>query len=291
MPVFRYHPLTASNRKKSEGVRPFLKWAGGKFRLMPRIREQLPSAKTLIEPFVGSGAVFLNVDYERYRLADINPDLISLYQFLQSDVEGFIGRARALFIDANNTPERYYSFRERFNETVDREAKAALFLYLNRHGYNGLCRYNASGGFNVPFGRYKKIYFPDAELRYFHARSQRAQFECADFASVMKSARKGAVVYCDPPYVPLSATANFTGYASRKHDDGQGFGPQQQARLAELAAKLAAKGVPVLLSNHDSPETRQVYAEATLTSFPVRRTISCNGAGRDNADELLALYA
>lgn len=271
-------------------TRPFLKWAGGKFRLLPRIQARLPAGNRLVEPFVGSGAVFLNLDYPDFLLADINPDLIALYQILQSEGAGFIERLRRYFVAGNNTPEAYYALRERFNTCVDAEEKAALFVYLNRHGYNGLCRYNSGGGFNVPFGRYKKIYFPEKELQAFHAKSRRARFVCGDFAEIMKQARKGNVVYCDPPYVPLSATASFTAYASRKHGAAAAFGPEQQHRLAELAERLAARGVPVLLSNHDNAFTRAAYAEAELISFPVRRTISCNGGRREQAGELLALY-
>lgn len=283
--------MVAKNNKNT-GVRPFLKWAGGKFRLIERIRTHLPPGKRLIEPFVGSGAVFLNVEYPEYLLADINPDLIALYRMVQEEGEAFIARIRHYFVEANNTPDAYYALRERFNDCVDSEERAALFVYLNRHGYNGLCRYNASGGFNVPFGRYKKIYFPESELRYFHQKSQRATFVCADFSEVMSQARKGSVVYCDPPYVPLSATANFTAYASRKFGRAAQFGDEQQKQLAGLAGKLAKKGVPVLLSNHDNAFTRDAYRSADqVTAFPVRRFISCNGERRDNAGELLALYA
>lgn len=280
-----------ANKKKHTGVRPFLKWAGGKFRLIERIRAHLPPGQRLVEPFVGSGAVFLNVDYPNYLLADINPDLITLYTALQSDGAAFIARIRRHFTEANNAPEAYYALRERFNASVDAEERAALFVYLNRHGYNGLCRYNAGGGFNVPFGRYKKVYFPEAELQFFHARSQRARFVCANFSTVMNQARKGSVVYCDPPYVPLTATANFTAYASKKFGLAAQFGERQQHELAALADKLAKKGIPVLLSNHDNEFTRSAYREASLTAFPVRRFISCNGERRNNASELLALYA
>ncbi|MBI2380746.1 MAG: Dam family site-specific DNA-(adenine-N6)-methyltransferase [Gammaproteobacteria bacterium] len=275
------------NPKASPYTRPFLKWAGGKYRLVERIRSHLPAGSRLIEPFVGSGAVFLNLEFNDYLLADINPDLIGLYQLVQAEGEDFIARLRPYFDPARNTPEHYYATRERFNACTDPEERSALFVYLNRHGYNGLCRYNSEGGFNVPFGRYKKIYFPEKELQHFHRHSQRARFLCADFGEVMKQARKGSVIYCDPPYAPLSRTASFTAYASAKH--GQ-FGASEQERLAELAARAASKGVPVLLSNHDNEYTRRVYAEASLASFPVRRTISCDSSRRGHAAELLALY-
>ncbi len=288
------NPLAASLIKSAPKQRPFLKWAGGKFRVLPHILLALPPGKRLLEPFVGSGAVFLNTEFAHYRLADINPDLIGLYQTLQVQGDAFIDYAQRWFTAKNNSAERYYALREKFNKLgpcfekggkdKDRREKAALFLYLNRHGYNGLCRYNSDGGFNVPFGKFKAPYFPAAEMRAFHEKSQRAEFVCADFRSVMKAAKKNDVVYCDPPYVPLTATASFTAYAR------SAIGPTEQFDLAAAADALRRKDVPVLISNHDTPITRELYQSAALTAFPVRRFISCNGTRRNNASELLARY-
>jgi len=141
-------------------LKPFLKWAGGKYRIVHRIREQLPPGHRLVEPFVGSGAVFLNLDYPGYLLCDNNADLINLFQVLKEEGETFVKYCRDYFTPASNREEEYYRFRSEFNRTGNKKQKAALFLYLNRHGYNGLCRYNSSGEFNTPFGRYVKPYFP-----------------------------------------------------------------------------------------------------------------------------------
>ena len=283
------NPAATARAKATPKQRPFLKWAGGKFRVLPHILLALPPGKRLVEPFVGSGAVFLNTEFESYRLADINPDLIGLYQTLQGQGEAFIDYAQRWFTAKNNSAERYYALREKFNKLdigkdKDRREKAALFLYLNRHGYNGLCRYNSDGGFNVPFGKFKAPYFPAEEMRAFHQKSQRAEFVCADFRSVMKAAKKNDVVYCDPPYVPLTATASVTAYAR------SAFGPTEQFDLAAAADMLRRKNVPVLISNHDTPITRELYQSAELTAFPVRRFISCNGTRRNHASELLARY-
>ncbi len=270
--------------RSGELVRPFLKWAGGKFRLIDRISNSLPTGKRLIEPFLGSGAVFLNTEYERYLLADINPDLISLYQTLKDEGDVFIDYCRGFFTPEMNKATRYYELREEFNEIAPSPRKAALFLYFNRHGYNGLCRYNLKGGFNVPFGKYKRPYFPLNELRHFAQKAQRATFVCQDFEKVILRARKGHVVYCDPPYVPISPTAYFTSYA--KH----GFSLHDQERLAYQAKRLARRKVTVVISNHENEVTRAMYQGARIISFPVRRTISCNGSKRNNADELLAIF-
>ena len=163
--------------------------------------------------------------------------------------------------------------------------KSALFVYLNRHGYNGLCRYNASHDFNVPFGRYERPYFPLKELRFFHRKASRAEFICVDFQRAMSRARRGHVVYADPPYVPLNATSSFTRYSSADFNAGQ------QLALADKARQLAGRGVPVLISNHDTAFTRQAYKDARLKTFDVRRYISCKGDARNEVGELLALFA
>ncbi len=266
-------------------IRPFLKWAGGKFRLVERIKALLPPGQRLIEPFVGSGALFLNSHYPAYLLADANADLINLYQQLQRNSEQLIARCVPLFTPQTNSSEYYYARREQFNQSQDQIEKAALFVYLNKHGFNGLCRYNASGGFNVPFGRHTKPYFPAAELRAFAAKAQRATFVVQDFVTTLSSTQPGDVVYCDPPYVPLSATANFTSYSVLP------FGAAEQAKLAEQAVTLAARGILVLISNHDTPVTRALYARAKhLESFEVQRHISCDGTKRGKAAELIALF-
>lgn len=265
-------------------MRPFLKWAGGKYRLLERIKAALPPGQRLVEPFAGSGALFLNSDYPAYLLADTNGDLINLYQHLQRDGERFITECRSFFRPEMNERAAYYAQREQFNQTRDRRQKAALFLYLNKHGYNGLCRYNSRGQFNVPFGRYEQAYFPEMEMRFFVDRCGRATFNQAGYVETMAAALPGDVVYCDPPYQALSKTANFTSYSRTP------FGWGEQEQLAALARQLAARGIPVLISNHDTPEIRELYAGAEISQFTVQRSISCDGSNRNRVGELLALF-
>lgn len=275
---------TRENSDREPPQRPFLKWAGNKFRIIDRVNNRLPDGKRLIEPFAGSGALFLNSDFDHYLLCDTNADLITLYTLLQQEGDAFIEECRRLFTPANNSEQAYYRLRERLNATRDPRRRATLFVYLNRHGYNGLCRYNRKGGFNVPFGRYKRPYFPEAEMRAFHHQAQRAEFRQQSFEQVMRETRPGDVVYCDPPYAPLSPSANFTAYSAG------GFDLTLQQTLATLAEESAARGVPVLISNHDTPLTRRLYKAARSNYFQVQRYISCNGAKRDKAGELLALF-
>lgn len=271
--------------KKTDTIKPFLKWAGNKYRLIDRIQRLLPPGSRLLEPFTGSGAVFLNTDYDRYLLTDNNPDLINIYQRLKDEGQDFIKYCKRFFSDRTNTPENYYRWRDEFNRTGNLRRKAALFLYLNRHGYNGLCRYNLKGGFNVPFGRYQRPYFPAREMLAFHHKAQRAEFRLADFTTCMQQARQGDVIYCDPPYYPLSPSASFTAYSAG------GFNDDQQRQLAELARRCRKRRIPVLISNHNTQFTLDVYSDAKLDRFKVRRYISCNGDKRGHAGELLALFA
>ena len=265
--------------------RAFLKWAGGKYTLIEDIRRHLPAGDCLIEPFVGAGSVFLNTDYEKYILADINSDLINLYNIVKDRTDEFICDARELFSIEANTPQIYYSLRTEFNQCADAYRRAVLFLYLNRHCYNGLCRYNLSGEFNVPFGRYKRPYFPEIELNWFAQKAQNAVFVCGHYQKTLTKVASGSVVYCDPPYVPLSTTANFTAYHTNS------FNNIEQQNLARIAHHLAREvQVPVLISNHDTLLTREWYCDAILFVVKGRRTISRNILGRTKVDELLALY-
>ncbi|MCE2595002.1 Dam family site-specific DNA-(adenine-N6)-methyltransferase [Motilimonas cestriensis] len=264
--------------------RAFLKWAGGKFGLIEDIKRHLPQEERLIEPFVGAGSVFLNTDYKQYLLNDINPDLIHLYQILQQQPDDYIKESEKFFAADFNDSDRYYDLRNQFNLCSDKFERALMFLYFNRHGYNGLCRYNKKGGFNVPFGRYKKPYFPAAELWFFAEKAQQAEFVCESYSDTFARASSGDVIYCDPPYAPLSTSASFTSYAAN------GFTLDDQAVLGRLSRETAARKIPVLVSNHDIELTRELYHGAQLNVVHVKRTISSKGSQRNKVAELLALF-
>lgn len=265
-------------------MKSFLKWAGGKSRVLPKIQSVLPQGKRLIEPFVGSGVVFLNSDYPEFLLADSNTDLINLFNQLKTEGEGFINYAKALFTPENNTEESFYALRDKFNKTDDVREKSAIFIYLNRHCFNGLCRYNSKGGFNVPYGRYSKPGYPEAEMLGFLKTAPIAQFISSDFVKTMEMAELGDVVYCDPPYAPLEQISNFTSYSAG------GFGLDEQSMLAEMAKKLQKRGIPVVISNHNTEFTQNAYKGAELHEFDVQRNIAADGANRNKAKELLAVF-
>lgn len=265
-------------------TKPFLKWAGNKVHCLEFILKSLPAGKRLIEPFAGSGAVFINSNYPSYLLAERNRDLITLYESLRREGHSFIDFCEDYFIRANNSPEHYYRLREHFNQMQPCRERAAVFLYLNRHGYNGLCRFNLKGFYNVPFGRYRRPYFPRQEMMLFHQRSQSVQFLHADFRETFALAEKGDIIYCDPPYVPLSASASFSSYIDKR------FSERDQIELAELAMASAKKGVTVVISNHDTDFTRHHYRHSSMISFPVKRMISCKARQRLPVQELVAVF-
>ncbi|EGH3668284.1 Dam family site-specific DNA-(adenine-N6)-methyltransferase, partial [Salmonella enterica] len=191
--------------------RPFLKWAGGKYSLLPELERLIPAGKRLIEPFVGGGSVFLNSDkHERFLLADVNADLINLYQMLAVVPDSVIAEAMKAFRHLNDA-ENYTAIREAFNAwQLNAIERAAAFLYLNRHCFNGLMRYNLDGFFNVGWGKYKAPYFPEKELMAFRKKSSACVFMNAGFERTLRLAGDGDVVYCDPPYEPMPGTAGFT---------------------------------------------------------------------------------
>lgn len=276
-----------SNCKKRDAMRSPLKWAGGKKKLVDEIMEFIPSKgkKRLVEPFLGGGSVFLNSDFKEYLLLDLNKDLINLFNILKNDSSKFITEAEHYFQNKYNTEEKYYELRAEFNKSADPFFRSLIFLYMNRHGYNGLCRYNKSGGYNVPFGRYKKPYFPKEELEFFAKKSQRAQFIQGDFDVAFSLAKAGDSYYCDPPYAPISRTSSFTSYAGNTFDD------EDQIRLVKCAEAAKKKNISTLISNHDTEFTREIYSGAkNLFELKVRRSISSKGHGRIEVGELMALY-
>ncbi|EJI8481479.1 Dam family site-specific DNA-(adenine-N6)-methyltransferase, partial [Salmonella enterica] len=240
--------------------RPFLKWAGGKYSLLPELDRLIPAGKRLIEPFVGGGSVFLNSDkHERFLLADVNADLINLYQMLAVVPDSVIGEAIKAFWHLNDV-ENYTVIREAFNaQKLNAPERAAAFLYLNRHCFNGLMRYNLDGFFNVGWGKYKAPYFPEEEIRAFRLKSHACVFMTAGFERTLRLAGDGDVVYCDPPYEPMPGTAGFTSYASG------GFSWDSQVALAESCVAAHQRGAKVFISNSTAPRVIELYEQHGFT--------------------------
>lgn len=264
--------------------RSFLKWAGNKYNCLKYLLPEFPKSKRLIEPFTGSATIFLNTNFENNILAEKNIDLINLFESIKFGGEEFVNYCKSFFTNENNQKEKYYFFRDKFNQESNIIERSALFLYLNKHGYNGLCRYNSQGIYNVPFGRYVKPYFPYQELLVFIQKSKSAQFIQADFNETFNLAEPGDFIYCDPPYSPIQQETNFSSYTKNKFDK------EEHIKLANIAKAAAAKGVKVMISNHDTEFTRENYAQAKIKTFMVRRNISRKTNNRIKVKELIAIF-
>ncbi|VAF25292.1 Dam family site-specific DNA-(adenine-N6)-methyltransferase [Enterobacter hormaechei] len=265
--------------------RPFLKWAGGKYSLLPELDRLIPAGKRLVEPFVGGGSVFLNSEkHESFLLADVNADLINLYQMLEVDHIRVCSLARMLFERANSEVA-YKELRDEFNnQRMGAPERAAAFLFLNRHCFNGLIRYNRDGFFNVGWGKYEAPYFPEIEIKAFKQKSHKCVFLNAEFRRTLALAGEGDVVYCDPPYEPLPGTAGFTNYAAG------GFSWADQISLAESCVAAHQRGAKVLISNSTAPRVLELYEQHgfILHHVDARRAISSKGSTRETAKDIVA---
>ncbi|HCB2773916.1 TPA: Dam family site-specific DNA-(adenine-N6)-methyltransferase, partial [Escherichia coli] len=254
----------------AEFERSIFKWAGGKFGVLEQIFRYLPEGKRLIEPFVGGGAVFMNAGYQENLLNDVNADLINFYKTLQREAHSLITLAHRFF-QGYNTQEGYLAVRNAFNKQVyDDLHRAAAFLFLNRHCFNGLTRYNQAGEFNVGYGKYKTPYFPLQEMEAFLGAEGRSEFVCGDFAAVIEAAGEGDVIFCDPPYEPLPNTEGFTNYS------GHDFKFEEQKRLVSLLTDAHRRGAKVLITNSGAPNIRELYHDSGFRVEPLfaRRSVS-----------------
>jgi DNA adenine methylase len=262
---------TVTDVDTKSSLRPPLKWAGGKRWQIPHLRPlwREHNRRRLVEPFCGGLAVTLGLSPEKALLNDVNPHLVNFYQWLKR------GLVTALLM--SNTPRRYYDCRTRFNKLLERgqatsQEAAALFYYLNRTGYNGLCRFNQKGGFNVPFGRYTHITYTYDFIPY-RETFARWDFMNMDFERLPLNAHD--FIYADPPY-----DVEFTHYSKEK------FNWEEQVRTAEWLSKHPG---PVVLSNQATDRIVALYKQFgfKLTYLPAPRMISCTG-DRTPAREVLA---
>ncbi len=264
-------------------ARPFLKWAGGKTQLVDAILERLPERmETYFEPFLGGGAVFFALaEQGRFRravLADNNPDLVDAWRGVQKHVQEVIDFLAFWRHDAR----QFYELRKDEHRERSLAYRAARVIYLNKTCYNGLWRVNASGKFNVPFGRYKNPTICDAaNLRAASEALRNVKIELADFETAVEAAGEVDGVYFDPPYLPVSRTANFTRYSAGA------FGDEEHQRLASVFGRLGERGVGVVLSNSDVPRSRELFARFQTDAVRANRNINSKANGRGPVSELL----
>ncbi|EAP6366497.1 Dam family site-specific DNA-(adenine-N6)-methyltransferase [Salmonella enterica] len=266
--------------------RPFLKWAGGKYSLLPDLYQLIPAGMRLIEPFVGGGSVFLNSDkHACFLLADVNTDLINLYQMLAVVPGAVIRHARVMF-DRLNNAESYTALRDEFNaQVMDGPERAAAFLFLNRHCFNGLIRYNRNNQFNVGWGKYPSPYFPLDEINAFTEMAHNCVFMAAGFRRTLALAGEGDVVYCDPPYEPMPGTAGFTNYAAG------GFTWDDHIALTECCVAAHQRGARIVIGNSTAPRVVDLYSQYgfEIHHISARRSISSKGSTRETAKDLVAI--
>jgi DNA adenine methylase len=266
-------------------VKPMLKWAGGKSSLIPHIISLLPSdyrARAYHEPFFGGGAVFFKIKPLKGSINDINSRLVNFYRIVRDDPEGLIRWAQQFPYDR----ETFYQLREKYNkENLSQVEDAALTLYLNRTGFNGLYRVNSSGDFNVPFGKYKNPLIVDEKrIRIASSLFQNIDICEGDFTYILEKAEEGSITYFDPPYVPLNDTSNFTSYARN------GFNWSDQLRLRDTCIELDRRGAFFILSNSYVKDLIKLYLEnknLRIYVAKVNRAINSNGSLRGPVKEIL----
>jgi DNA adenine methylase len=274
-------------------MKPLLKWAGGKRHIAPLIAEHLPEKwdkGTYFEPFIGGAALYLYLKPKRAEISDVNARLTGFYRNIKNDHENLQAKIAEFVTEFDSAlPEdkkdHYLRLRAEFNalDPSSLEASALMFV-LNKLCFNGLYRENSKGGFNVPFGQ--KTKFPALDLEQFSEASaifKKTAIATVDFESSLGNARSGDFVYLDPPYVPVDATANFTSYSS------EGFGIDSQMRLSAKLGELESQGVFGLISNSDTPATREIYKGFRFVEISAPRMVSAKSSGRGQAAELLIM--
>lgn len=271
---------------KNKLVAPVVKWVGGKRQLLDEITPLLPKRITsYCEPFLGGGAVLFSLQPSKAIVNDLNSDLILVYETIRDDVESLIDDLKK----HENTSEYFYSIRDidrnRDNyQSLSKVERASRLIYLNKTCFNGLFRVNSSGEFNSPFGHYKNPSIVNEPVlravnKYFT--SSNITFCNEDFAVTLNRVNKGGFVYLDPPYDPVSDTANFTGY------NKGGFDRNEQLRLKQCCDNLTQRGVKFMLSNSATAFIKDLYKDYDISIVQAKRAINSNANKRGVVEEVL----
>ena len=270
--------------------KPFVKWAGGKRQLIPILNQNLPeSFGTYYEPFLGGGALLFHIltdkNGQKCSISDLNSDLVLAYTTIRDRIDALITSLKNHEKNYQKDSESYYYSIRESNPRSEIE-KTSRLIFLNRTCFNGLYRVNSKGKFNVPLGKYSNPNIVNEEnIRAVShiLQSSRTAIKCRDFEAVLRDAKKGDLIYFDPPYQPVSATSNFTSYTTKD------FTYDDLTRLAELCLKLDSRGCNVLLSNSDSQEVADIFAKNPwkITRISANRSINSNSKKRTGHFELL----
>jgi DNA adenine methylase len=271
-------------------MKPIVKWVGGKSQLTDKIKELLPPTyNKYYEPFLGGGAVLLDLCPEEAVVNDSNPELINLYLRIRDRVEEVIDYLMVLDDEhetAKDPKAFYYRVREDFNCSLNSgtATQAARFIYLNKHCFNGLYRVNSKGQFNVPFnGKLTGGSFDADHLREVSKQIKNVEFLCGDFEKAAKTIAPKDFIFIDSPYAPLTPTS-FVDYAK------EGFAYEDHVRLSDFYKELSDYGVYCMLTNHDTELIRELYRGFNFTEVDVRRSINRNGDNRKGKEVIITNY-
>ena len=273
---------------------PFVKWAGGKRQLLPQIKERLPEQfNNYYEPFVGGGAVIFELLPENALINDINRALINTYRQIRDYPEEFIDKIKVLDEGMDNNIEKldtyYYSLREQYNDKLMKEEfdmeMATLFVYINKHCFNGLYRVNGNGLFNVPCNKARRVSCDEESLRLTAAYLKNVTIMEGDFEVACKEAGKGDFVFIDSPYAPLNPTS-FESYTK------EGFDIESHKRVARLFDELTNRGCYCMLTNHNTELINELYSNKgyTIDVVSVRRMINSDASNRKGKEVIIRNY-
>ena len=268
--------------------KPFVKWAGGKRQIIDKLLKYAPEEfDTYYEPFVGGGAFLFELSPKNAVINDYNKELMNVYECIK-DSDKFDKMCKELNNhEANHSEEYYYKIRNldrdknKFNKLADYK-RAARTIYLNKACFNGLYRVNSKNEFNVPFGKKSKVNTYEGQnlgIICGYLNYNNIKLLSTDFEEAVKDAKKGDFIYFDPPYD--SDTSTFNSYTE------DGFGKEEQKRLAGVYKKLADKGCYVMLSNHNTKLVNELYKEFNINVIEAKRNINSNGAKRGKVEEVI----
>ena len=263
-------------------AKPFLKWVGGKTKLVPELVEMFPKKfDNYFEPFVGGGAVFFDLLPQKGFLSDLNKELVITYNVIKNDVDGLITSLKK-----HKTDKEYFlKVRAQDPNKLSDLNVASRFIFLNRTCFNGMYRVNSKGGFNVPYGKYTNpLICDEVNLKKVNKALQGIEIKHQDYKEVLKKAKKGDFIYFDPPYYPVSKTASFTSYTA------ESFLDKEQIELRDTVLELHKRGCYVMLSNSDTPFINKIYSGhkgIRINKVEAGRMINSKASGRGKITEVL----
>ena len=280
-----------ATNKKTYSLTPFVKWAGGKRQLLPKLTERLPRTfNHYFEPFIGGGALYFELQPENATINDINQSLINAYKQIKGSPEDTINSLRKIDDQYENAEDKkafYYSKREEYNQTLNENSQdsrsAALLIYVNKHCFNGLYRVNSKGAFNVPFNNSTSGSYSEENILAVSNALKNTKIVAGDFEEIALEAKQGDFVFFDSPYAPLNPTS-FESYTK------QGFSKEDHERLAALFQRLSERGCYCMLTNHNTLFIRELYKDYNVEEVSVRRSINSDATKRRGREVIVRNY-